>query len=81
MAAQLKQIACGRPSELAIELLTEALEAAKSGELLSVAIAWCDRNELTHTNYSNDSNLSGRRDLVAAVGLLNHRLVKAWNDG
>jgi hypothetical protein len=81
MTAALKQLKCGVPSGNAIKVLEAALEDAKSGKLLSVAVTWTDRDSLTHTQYAVDSSNSGRCDLVAGVALLQHRLVQAWNEG
>lgn len=80
MAAELKKIDCTVTSVNCVSALTELLEAAKSGKMLGFAIVWNDNRDNTHTEYCNDSNRTGLRDLVAGASLLLHRLTSRWND-
>jgi len=81
MSAKLKlaDAVVARPNVVAA--LQDALDDARAGKVLAVAIAFVDTAERTHTSYANDSARTGKRDLVAGVALLQHRLLTSWNDG
>lgn len=79
MAAELKKIETPIVSTEAVSDLEELLAEAKAGNIVSMAIVWCDRKDDTHTSFSNYGCRSGIRELVAGVSLLQYKVTKFWN--
>lgn len=67
----------GEPNPEVVAFLEKYLALAKSGEIMAVGIAVVSPGEITGTSWV----LPGpwMPHLIAATGLLGHRLIESWN--
>lgn len=63
----------GVPRQGVIDVLTELLERAKSGDLQAIAAAWTDRDGSGNFQYTG---CLGGYSMIGALAIMNQRLVE-----
>lgn len=80
MAAHLKEVPKFQPKPWVIESLRDTLAASERGEVVAVGICYVDLEGNVHTDFSNQANGHGGKNLAAAATALLHRITRYWLD-